>query len=99
MIMRQNMKLLNVAPFAGAWIEIYLASVNSEDISVAPFAGAWIEINIIKNFPDDVDVAPFAGAWIEIIVVDVLYYILVESLPSRERGLKLARKLRRRLWN
>ena len=33
-----------VAPFAGAWIEIHKGA-NSERLSkVAPFAGAWIEI-------------------------------------------------------
>ena len=55
-----------VAPFAGAWIEIFgfLPSISFRN--VAPFAGAWIEI-----FPQLLtskfgEVAPFAGAWIEI---------------------------------
>lgn len=36
----------NVAPFAGAWIEIGMV-LNGLSIllAVAPFAGAWIEIN------------------------------------------------------
>ena len=34
-----------VAPFAGAWIEIYFILSKKSNISyVAPFAGAWIEI-------------------------------------------------------
>ena len=33
-----------VAPFAGAWIEIYENVGLEEDVIVAPFAGAWIEI-------------------------------------------------------
>ena len=36
--------LLIVAPFAGAWIEIYCRDIICKSISVAPFAGAWIEI-------------------------------------------------------
>ena len=35
----------NVAPFAGAWIEIErVRLLRSHGVSVAPFAGAWIEI-------------------------------------------------------
>ena len=33
-----------VAPFAGAWIEIFLKSPVTCVKLVAPFAGAWIEI-------------------------------------------------------
>ena len=33
-----------VAPFAGAWIEIFKKVVDKWLIRVAPFAGAWIEI-------------------------------------------------------
>ena len=35
-----------VAPFAGAWIEMYRNSTSSTPRHVAPFAGAWIEILI-----------------------------------------------------
>ena len=56
-----------VAPFAGAWIEIYDAATDDLWFLVAPFAGAWIEI--LGTFLPDVasSVAPFAGAWIEIL--------------------------------
>ena len=35
---------LKVAPFAGAWIEIFMALPGRVAVEVAPFAGAWIEI-------------------------------------------------------
>ena len=35
-----------VAPFAGAWIEILAYNNAGELTNVAPFAGAWIEIII-----------------------------------------------------
>ena len=38
-----------VAPFAGAWIEISAVSYALEISLVAPFAGAWIEIELIKS--------------------------------------------------
>ncbi len=38
-----------VAPFAGAWIEIYLFRSYQCRITVAPFAGAWIEISDDKR--------------------------------------------------
>ena len=34
----------NVAPLAGAWIEISIALFLMELQTVAPLAGAWIEI-------------------------------------------------------
>ena len=36
-----------VAPFAGAWIEIYENVTTVIFDEVAPFAGAWIEILIL----------------------------------------------------
>ena len=56
---------INVAPFAGAWIEtfqyLFVPPVNE----VAPFAGAWIETMAVIGHECSVYVAPFAGAWIE----------------------------------
>ena len=37
-------KDLYVAPFTGAWIEIYPGRPHGHDGAVAPFTGAWIEI-------------------------------------------------------
>ena len=34
----------SVAPFTGAWIEIYLTREWPAIVEVAPFTGAWIEI-------------------------------------------------------
>ena len=55
--------------------------------AVAPFAGAWIEIFQTVGYLFRKVVAPFAGAWIEMILGLSSLYPL-ESLPSRERGLK-----------
>ena len=38
--------MYDVAPFAGAWIEIQKIHYHLMAWHVAPFAGAWIEINI-----------------------------------------------------
>ena len=76
-----------VAPFAGAWIEIVLTPMIATEEDVAPFAGAWIEISQTFAYTMVVFVAPFAGAWIEISLVAPKSSI-ASSLPSRERGLK-----------
>ena len=36
----------NVAPYAGAWIEIYKLEEERDKYEVAPYAGAWIEIDL-----------------------------------------------------
>ena len=78
----------DVAPFAGAWIEMSIRINGSDWNHVAPFAGAWIEIPGQGLRPRHRRVAPFAGAWIEIgqALDDETREL---SLPSRERGLKL----------
>ena len=35
---------MGVAPFAGAWIEIFGMWMDGCHLIVAPFAGAWIEM-------------------------------------------------------
>ena len=55
-----------VAPLAGAWIEIYQSLSSETGLSVAPLAGAWIEIYEIQDGESTDMVAPLAGAWIEI---------------------------------
>ena len=58
---------LNVAPLAGAWIEISSKLMYSCPlIFVAPLAGAWIEMPENVEELDLNPVAPLAGAWIEI---------------------------------
>ena len=39
-----------VAPFVGAWIEIYVSVGILSYHSVAPFVGAWIEIRSCRLF-------------------------------------------------
>ena len=36
--------MMFVAPFTGAWIEIFVFCDYQQTISVAPFTGAWIEM-------------------------------------------------------
>ena len=55
-----------VAPLAGAWIEILFTLVSISTSAVAPLAGAWIEIQKNKHPTRFKNVAPLAGAWIEI---------------------------------
>ena len=52
------MKQYQVAPHAGAWIEIRKVIVSLTKPTVAPHAGAWIEIN------NKTRVAPRTGAQI-----------------------------------
>ena len=56
----------NVAPYAGAWIEIRQSEIRQETSRVAPYAGAWIEISVPTAGRCTWTVAPYAGAWIEI---------------------------------
>ena len=42
----------DVAPLAGAWIEIKNNHTGTDSAAVAPLAGAWIEINIFINCGD-----------------------------------------------
>ena len=54
-----------VAPYAGAWIEIYSGTFTKLSGNVAPYAGAWIEIIYLLSALNVDSVAPYAGAWIE----------------------------------
>ena len=82
-----NERIKAVAPFAGAWIEMACRLTALLRAIVAPFAGAWIEISNANYAIISTGVAPFAGAWIEIFRY-LFDLFRVESLPSRERGLK-----------
>ena len=76
-----------VAPFTGAWIEIWVNWSASLVSCVAPFTGAWIEIAYFACRCLSSPVAPFTGAWIEM-VTPQFQPAPLSSLPSRERGLK-----------
>ena len=57
--------------------------------AVAPFTGAWIEIVSLELAASvRKTVAPFTGAWIEMSVTNVERRAVIESHPSRVRGLK-----------
>ena len=58
---------LFVAPYAGAWIEMFSIAALSSLMVVAPYAGAWIEIMMFGAGGGPKGVAPYAGAWIEIV--------------------------------
>ena len=58
--------------------------------TVAPYAGAWIEtVAGAVKAAEQAIVAPYAGAWIETRHTENNPCILLLSLPTRERGLKL----------
>ena len=57
----------SVAPFAGAWIEIYTqVSCEAEDPVSLPSRERGLKYLQKKNYLLNPAVAPFAGAWIEI---------------------------------
>ena len=76
-----------VTPYAGVWIEIFLAISQAATIPVTPYAGVWIEIfkSLIVVPPESV--TPYAGVWIEINNV-LKFNNGIGSLPTRECGLK-----------
>ena len=79
---------MNVAPYAGAWIEIFACLYTAHGRIVAPYAGAWIEIRSAAKSIVPSLVAPYAGAWIEMILIRLEQLRTAVSLPTRERGLK-----------
>ena len=78
-----------VAPFTGAWIEIFLADFIGGIKGVAPFTGAWIEID---NFPPYVSSVPQSHPsrvrGLKWDVVGDRDADFGASHPSRVRGLK-----------
>ena len=55
-----------VAPYAGAWIEIFLPVRHFRPLPVAPYAGAWIEIVPSRQAGREDRSLPSRGVWIEI---------------------------------
>ena len=64
---KSSVKGIQVAPYAGAWIEIISTPKCSSVYRVAPYAGAWIEMPQRCTIVRICGVAPYAGAWIEIL--------------------------------
>ena len=81
------MALLVVAPYTGAWIEIFSLKSASLALTVAPYTGAWIEIGQAQQWSIRPCVAPYTGAWIEINKGE-RQLSLIKSHPTRVRGLK-----------
>ena len=88
---------LEVAPYAGAWIEIHDGAAMIPHAVVAPYAGAWIEIAFDYAGLFMQRVAPYAGAWIEIHVCTQYVYrpsvapyagAWIEIRRSRRRGFR-----------
>ena len=88
-INKQIPNFLNVAPLAGAWIEITVKRALIKSLNVAPLAGAWIEIlgaytaceNQYKSHPSRV-------RGLKLLTCQSRPYCNL-SHPSRVRGLKL----------
>ena len=60
-------KITDVAPLAGAWIEITAtASLNGIRSASLPSRERGLKYKVGKILPGDIIVAPLAGAWIEI---------------------------------
>ena len=60
------MRMENVTPLAGVWIEM-IHTQNAKEINyVTPLAGVWIEILLKKDMCSGREVTPLAGVWIEI---------------------------------
>ena len=78
----------SVAPYAGAWVEIYNKVNTYYYAEVAPYAGAWVEMHKGYKHRQAVQVAPYAGAWIEMLEELEALMCGNMSLPTRERGLK-----------
>ena len=77
-----------VAPLAGAWIEISEATILTLQPSVAPLAGAWIEIALVHLYSENVKMSlPSRERGLKYLRRHSIIILLV-SLPSRERGLK-----------
>ena len=77
-----------VAPFAGAWIEIYLYKYFFLVLLSLPSRERGLKFTIFQPGLMIHSVAPFAGAWIEIGYGAGSSALVSSSLPSRERGLK-----------
>ena len=76
-----------VAPHAGAWIEIRETFGGTTDLESLPMRERGLKFDLDDQALAVVHVAPHAGAWIEI----ALPWLRTQqrtSLPMRERGLK-----------
>ena len=78
-----------VAPLAGAWIEIEYSRGKKYFSWSLPSRERGLKLVCCKQQNQISQVAPLAGAWIEIRFKALYRGCGALSLPSRERGLKL----------
>ena len=76
-----------VAPYAGAWIEIFDDYNDVTEEESLPTRERGLKSCHCSVRLDLDSVAPYAGAWIEILLSRICR-LLASSLPTRERGLK-----------
>ena len=68
-----RLRMIRVALFTRAWIEIYTVIVYPLRLKVALFTRAWIEIKSIRRLNASTEVALFTRAWIEMVTADSYY--------------------------
>ena len=79
---------MTVAPYAGAWIEMFCAGQYGDLINVAPYAGAWIEMIVLQTATRNMTSSlPTRERGLKSIHF-TLSPLARSSLPTRERGLK-----------
>jgi len=61
-VFRPHRRTFRVAPFVGAWIEIWETLNKKGFVFVAPFVGAWIEISIGTSFAMIADCRSLRGS-------------------------------------
>ena len=61
----------DVAPFAGAWIEIALMPTIPRHVPSLPSRERGLKFTRLEHLQEGKEVAPFAGAWIE------MYFLLL----------------------
>ena len=74
---------MKVAPFAGAWIEMYLCGILRLRSESLPSRERGLKSDDMAGIIRSNAVAPFAGAWIEILIVNA---IITASLSRSLRG-------------
>ena len=59
-------RTVNVVPYVGTWIEIYMKISSYMQLHVVPYVGTWIEISAMRSEAKYDPVVPYVGTWIEI---------------------------------
>ena len=75
-------------PTWGRGLKLLPIAIRYHILDVAPYMGAWIETPRYLSTMPTKRVAPYMGAWIETLHC-TRYALVVQSLPTWGRGLKL----------